>query len=53
MMWNSHHSNINYVIWSKKNVNIKASIIVIDIDKFIKAKKEVKYLKVLFDFKMN
>ena len=37
----------------KKNVNIKASMIVIDIDKFIKTKKEVKYLKIMFDFKMN
>ena len=30
----------------KKNVNIKTLIIVIDIDKFIKTKKEVKYLKI-------
>ena len=37
----------------KKIVNIKASMIVVDIDKFIKTKKKVKYLKVLLDFKMN
>ena len=37
----------------KKNVNIKASMIVIDIDKLIKTKKEVKYLEIMLDFKMN
>ena len=41
------------MLYDKKNINIKVSMIVVDFNKFIKTKKKVKYLKIMLDFKMN